>query len=1032
MWDDQPLSAITGTVARSLLAYLVTYRDQAHTRNLLAGTFWPDLPNATARRRLSQALWRIRRTLECPPLPAPLLLTPGDTLQLNPDLPLALDVAQFEAHVARTRQAGETPAAGSLRRAVECYRGDFLAGYYDDWALVERERLREGFLGALERLVDALKAAGDYPAALSYARRLATEDPLREEAHHEVMRLCHLLGRDNQALSQFQTCCQVMADELNAEPSAGTLALADEIAARAGVAEMPHLPVAPRPAPPALLERPEQAPLVGRRAERATLARDLEQAASGSGGMVLLAGAAGVGKTRLMQKVARDAAWRGLRVVWGHSCELSPPPPYQPLVEALHDADLASLPEVWQQELGRLMPGLPAPPPVTLQPEQERGRLLEALARAFLALAQSRPHLVILEDVHWMDPASLAALRVLLPRLPTSRLLVVCTLRPEELAEQPGARRSLAALQATRLPRPMTLAPLSEAETGDLIQRVLGLAQPAPLFSRRLYAQTGGNPFFVRETLWTLVDEGLLYRDEGGGWCTPWDDATRDYAELPVPPGVAQSLARRLARLSPPAHELLGLAAVIGRRVAFDAWIAAGKGDESGTLAAAEELVRRGLLLETGAEADDAPGYCFAHDIVRQVVYDGLSPVRRQRWHRRVAAALEALHPGHVEALARHFWRAQDWSPAVHYAQKAGERAQAVYANRQALDHYRHADAWLAEGRVDWPGDAVARRRAELAEKQGQVYSLVGEYPAAQAALTRAWQALAALDDRRGVVRVLNQLSFLGFIQNDYATASRHAEMALAALPQKDPPPDLHATTLTHLGLSAWGQGRYDAAQAPLEQALALFEALGSDPYDMARCLNSLGLVHLARGELPPAERYFARSLAVRQEIHDRRGEAWCWHNLGRTALVRGDLAAARAKLETAQATFAAIEHPYGLDTCARFLAQVAQAEAASSALRQIKVRLPRANGAPRDAEHIDVTWTVAAPQDADVGDKVARRRAQILRLLAEAEAQGAAPTPAHLAQALGVSRRTIQRDMAALRRQSQGARHLFSGAGHL
>src|SRR5690606_6780230 len=121
---------------------------------------------------------------------------------------------------------------------------------------------------------------------------------------------------------------------------------------------------------------------------------------AGQGGLLLLAGGAGVGKTRLMQEGARDAAWRGVRVGWGHSCELSAPLPHQPLVEILQDADLGPLAEAWRRELGRLLPDLGLPPP-TREPEQERGLLLQALARAFLALAESQPQLVILEDVHW-------------------------------------------------------------------------------------------------------------------------------------------------------------------------------------------------------------------------------------------------------------------------------------------------------------------------------------------------------------------------------------------------------------------------------------------------------------------------------------------------------------------------------------------------------------------------------------------------------------------------------------------------------
>jgi DNA-binding SARP family transcriptional activator/tetratricopeptide (TPR) repeat protein len=1016
--DNRSLAPVPGTTTRSLLAYLVTYRDRPHTRNLLAGTFWPDLPDATARRRLSQALWRIRRALPSHPI----LLTEGDTVQINPDHPLWIDLEEFRQQVASYPQQDGQLATGSLLRAVELYRGDFLAGYYDDWVLLDREQLRETFLGVLERLVGELKLQGEYDEALVYALRLATEDPLREEAHREVMRLCHVLRRDHEALQQYRVCFQVLAEELGTKPSAETVTLADEIAAMGEGVEVPHLPAVSRSSPLALLERTDRVPLVGRRSERAQLARCLELATAGSGGILFLAGEAGVGKTRLMQEMARDAAWRGIEVVWGHSCELSAPSPYQPLVEALHDADLTHLATVWRQELSRLMPVLGHPPP-SLEPEEERGRLLEGLARAFLALGEVGPHLIVLEDVQWMDPASFDALRTLLPRLPRSRLLLVGTLRPEELPARHSARRSLEALEITRIPQRLVLPSLMENETELLIQRALDMTDSVPRFSRRLHTETAGNPFFITETLRVLVDEGLLYRNEQGSWSSPWDDTTNDYAELPVPLSITQGIEQRLDHLPSTAQDLLGVAAIVGRQVDFDLWLAAGGGDEGTVLSAAEDLTRRGLLVEL----EDALGYCFAHDTVRQVVYRRLSPMRRRLLHRRVAAALQAFHPDQVEALARHFHLGQDWHEAVHYALCAGGRAQAVYANRQALEYYDSADAWLAQGRVDWHAKEINRWRADLAERQGRVHSLVGEYEGAEAAFARSLQTWVDLDDRCSAARVLNRLSFLCFIQNSYAEATDYAQRALAYLPETNPPDELRATSLTYLGLSAWTQGRYDAAIPPLEEARSIFEELGTDLYGLARCLNSLGLVHLEKGDTAVAEACIARSLALRRQIGDRRGEGFCCLNQAQVALAREDAATFRLELEDAHRIFAEIGSAEGLDACARLLSKFELSDWASTGRTQVVVRLPRADapsGRPLgDREYTTVHWTVADSEDDKITGKAARRQHRLLRLLDEAEEQRAAPTVDDLATALDVSQPTIKRDLSALRQAGHEVR---------
>jgi hypothetical protein len=179
-------------------------------------------------------------------------------------------------------------------------------------------------------------------------------------------------------------------------------------------------------------------------------------------------------------------------------------------------------------------------------------------------------------------------------------------------------------------------------------------------------------------------------------------------------------------------------------------------------------------------------------------------------------------------------------------------------------------------------------------------------------------------------------------------------------------------------------------------------------------------MVHLGRGDLESAATCFRRSLALRQQIGDRRGEAWCWFNLGRTAQCQGRLVAARERLETAQTIFAEIQHPYGLENCAQALVELEQAEATAYQAHRTSVRLPRTDaptGRPlRDDERITITWTLAAPEDEDIPGKKAQRQHRLLRLLREATEQGAMPGVDDLAAAMDVNPRTVKRDLAALR----------------
>lgn len=358
VWEGRALPPVPGGVAGSLLAYLVTCRDRPHTRALLAGTFWPDLPEATARRRLSRALWEIRRVLDPLPSPSPdaqpVLLARGGTVQFNPELPLWLDVEQFaQAHAQGIAEGADALAHGE--QALACYQGEFLAGHYDDWLLAERERLREMVLTLLERLLLAYKVRAEYERALTYARRLAAEDPWREEAHGEIMRLCHLLGRDAEALKQYEACCQILARELGVEPSPEIAALAGEIVTRSDVPVPVSLPSSARPWGIPSLERPDQLPLVGRQVEWAELLRQIESASRGRGGLTLVYGEAGVGKTRLLRELEANARWRGWPVYWGRCYELAAPLAYQPLVEALQAGlpvlERSALPPLWRADL---------------------------------------------------------------------------------------------------------------------------------------------------------------------------------------------------------------------------------------------------------------------------------------------------------------------------------------------------------------------------------------------------------------------------------------------------------------------------------------------------------------------------------------------------------------------------------------------------------------------------------------------------------------------------------------------------------
>ena len=958
-WDDQPLPPISSAAARSLFAYLIMHRDRRHTRDLLAGTFWPDLPDATARRRLTQALWQIRRTFD----PHPVLQTEGDTIQIDLSLPVWLDVEEFERQAGGGTAEDAAPDASCLYLAADLYGGELLAGFYDEWALVERERLRDLFLAVLERLVEADKQRGEYEHALLHARRLAAEDPWREEAHREVMRLCHLLGRDAEALKQFEACRQALKEELDAEPSGETAALVEEIARRGPQEKAPYLPQRDaglfQPAAPAAGAGPVG--LVGREEERAALTAHLEAAAGGLGGVVLIEGEAGVGKTRLLQEAAHDAEWRDVQVLWGRCREGAGAAPLAPWVEALEGAISPLRAEQWSRLVDRIwlqvlrpllpglaaaLPGLSAPPRV--EPEREQERLINALVQLLAAWSQAVPLMVVLEDLHWADEDSLVVLAAVGRRLRGRRVLIAGSYRGDEARSRPAVWQRLQALPRAGLRQRLALAPLDSEATDELVRRSLGRRLPAPLFASRLYRETGGNPLFVLEVLRALYDDGMLFQNEQGEWSTPWDETTADYHEMAVPAAVERVIAHRLALLKPDERAALETAAVLGDRFDFHLLQETGGQETARLVAALDNLTRRQLLVERPA------AYEFSHDEIRRIAYRSMATEARKAIHRRAAAALEGLSPGRLPghaALAYHLAQGEVWDRAVDAYAAAGREAAAMYAAESALHALGQAVVILQEHQP-FPPDQGAGRHLDLLAARCPLLHQRGEREACWADV-EAMLALAGSvgEPEQQVEALLQQAEYYEKMGSDYGAARQAAEKALALAQEHDLHCSERRAWLT-IG-NAWKEQGHDApaleayqcalaAQQTLAEAgagqievyvrlimtyrdmgdlaraqktaqIALEKAqAGGDPIDAARVHNALAWIARAQGNHQAEAEHCRAMLGHMRAVGHRYYEGVALNNLSLACSALGDYGQAINACEQALAIFRQLDHQRG------------------------------------------------------------------------------------------------------------------------
>ncbi|HHH40425.1 MAG TPA: tetratricopeptide repeat protein, partial [Chloroflexi bacterium] len=519
------------------------------------------------------------------------------------------------------------------------------------------------------------------------------------------------------------------------------------------------------------------------------------------------------------------------------------------------------------------------PPPIPLEPGQEQARFLEALARTFQGLAQIAPHLLILEDLHWADEDTLAALTYLAPHLEESRLLIIASHRREEAWEAPHRWQALQALDQATGGRRLLLRRLSREETTELIQRSLGLTATAPLFSERIHQESEGNPLFVLEILRTLHGEELLYRDETGAWHTPWDETTTDYAEIPLPPTIEQVIRRRLARLDDDARTALDAAAVLEQDATFRLLLSTTRIPQRRLLAALDELRQRHLLVETPA------GYRFSHGKVHQVVYTGMDEETRRHLHRRAALALEAAAPRQTMALAFHFERGEMWAEALQYHRQAAERAAAVHAHAVAARHYERSLA-LAD-------------RVGLSDEER--FNLLSAYETTLSVLGRRSDQMAHLEtmarlahgDLRRLTDVHSRRAWVLVQTSRYREAE---EAALEAIRLAQEIGDQQAEARAHivLGTALGIQGKRERAAEHLQAAIEIGSHL-DDPMVEADAYALLASLLLTANEHGPARRHAETALRRYEALDHRKGVAGILSTLGRIDALEGDLSQAEA-----------------------------------------------------------------------------------------------------------------------------------------
>ncbi len=894
---------------KELLAYLVLYRDRAHPRALLASLLWPELDEEHGRANLRKALSFLRKLLNSET--TQWLISSGGAVRFNSAAgDLWLDVEHFEQLITDGTKNQQTK---SFEQAIALYRGPPLAGIYEDWAIAESERLQSLYLDALEQLAEIYQEQHEFQKAISVWMKVLHAVPWHERAHRELMRLYALSGDRPAALRQYSEYCEILQRELHVPPLPETQALYEKILRGAS------------PEPIRVVELPTEMPFVGRERESALLQNLWQKVCDGAGQALVIGGEVGVGKTRFVEHFLGRVGDKSFML---RGAAYADAPPYDPILQAVRDGvkkisdeALAQLPIVWRRELAQFIPELHERSP-DLKPNPPlphgKARWFAALTGLFELFARERPVILFLDDLHEADGATLEYLSYLTAHLKDQRIFFIGTYRIEEAQEGSSLRTWL-----DRLPRDLThtlvLPALSREETDLLLSQLLHQYDSATL--NTLYAETEGNPLFVKELVRSWGASGTLQRDPQGRW-----KLTPEKIEQ-VPESLKELIGTLLRRVPRRAYAILSYAAIAGRACELPLLRKVLRQSEEALLDQLDDLRRLGLIVEHEGR------YRFSHELVRQVVYDKLSTDRKRLGHRKIAETLERLYPDRLDELSRELAeqceRAQDWEKALVYMLQAARRAQRAYAYSEALTlteralglcdklrvqpsaHLRKTKLELLDCYTDlfptiydikpaleklqaiisemiWLAQALGERAllCQAYQKRAYLELSAGQREAAKYALTQALELSRTLPDTSVMARVLYHSGDVYGQMGEYSQALeyfRRAEEIWAAVGDAQH----HAYALKSRATIQLFLGEYEQAQQGFERALVGFQA-AADLWGQAAVFNNLGIVMYELGRWAEAQEHYERAYRLMSEARDRRGLGVILLNLGTLQIEQG------------------------------------------------------------------------------------------------------------------------------------------------
>ena len=652
------------------------------------------------------------------------------------------------------------------------------------------------------------------------------------------------------------------------------------------------------PSDSAIRAASDTAPFVGRNNEYGLLIGLIARLTAGAGYTVLIEGEPGIGKSRLLREVARYAHAQDLPTLATNCYEIERAMPYQTVIglitralDRISAAALRALSPVSLAELAALVPEVgerfPDLPRLSNDfPEARQARLSRAVDQLLEASRDSRPAVLMVDDIQWADDASAQVLHYLARHAAQRPVLVIYAYRDEAVDSDERFAQLVESLRRDTDARRVHLARLGYADTESIIVALVDANLGAPGLAERLHRETEGNPFFLMSILQSLSEGETQLEPRASGAPGLLPDALRAAVRV------------RLAHVPKEIRPILETAAVLGRRFDFDTLLDVTQEPEVPLLDAVDALVKRRLL----REEPEGGVYDFSHDKLREVVYRDIGGARRRLLHQSVAESLErrgedATHERDAQ-LAEHYERAQDWSKALHYLALAGEHSQTLFAMRDAL-HWLDRAVALSEAH---PESLDARQRLAVYERRGAARAQAGQTQGAVADIRRVIDALRAGGEREKTRDALIQLGMAYRRADQYEAATACLSEALAESRAMND--ERHAAdTLYHLGTVAWSTGQNHQAIGFHQQAVEICERTGFTDLVAVQAYHGRGEAHFANAEPAAAIDCYTRSLELARGIGDKSYESENLMMIGHACLGTkglGDYPRAMASFEAA------------------------------------------------------------------------------------------------------------------------------------